>query len=319
MEYGKKVVVLSCVIAALALVYVGALVLDPARRGARSDMYAWLNPRDTYRISGIAISLPHLDPLDDAPETVVLTHLAGNWYVTRDGRRYPARQTRVNDFIAELARRAPYPIHGTSAAAHARLSLTPGEAARVTVAGGFGPPLLDLFFGQSDLSGRNVYMRRTDENEVRSGEDRFSAYVWAGRESWYNLMLFPDGEAGVTDVVRVTVYPSADGGPMIFTRVARAWEVNFDLPAVNSMRVDTYVRDILLSAGDGFADPTIGVEFGDSRLVLEFGDGSVTTISFTEPDENNRRLASVSDTGLVYTVTGWMHQRLFPSAASFGL
>ena len=326
MEYRKKVIVLSCVIASLTLVYAGAIVFDPARRGARSDIYAWLDARDTYRISGIAISLPHLDLFDDAPETVVLTRNGRSWYVMRDGRRYPARQTRVNDLIAELTRRAPYPIHGTSAAAHARLSLTTAEAARVTVASGIGMPLLDMFFGQSDLSGRNVYMRRTDRNEVRSGEDRFSSYIWADRSSWYNLMLFPDSEEGspsVTDVVRLTVYPPADENgdatPMVFTRVARAWEVNFDLAAVNSMRVDTYVRDILLSAGDDFADPMICVVFGDSRLVLEFGDGSVTTISFTEPDENNRRLASVSGTDIVYTVTGWMHQRLFPAAASFGL
>ncbi|MCL2191353.1 MAG: hypothetical protein FWB79_05140 [Treponema sp.] len=326
MEYRKKVVVLSCVIASLTLVYVGAIAFDPVRRGARSDVYAWLDARDTYRIGGIAITLPHLDPFEAAPETVVLSRSGESWYVMRDGRRYPARRTRVNDFIAELTRRAPYPVRATSAAAHARLSLTPGEAARVTVAGGIGLPLLDLLLGQSDLTGRNVYMRRADRNEVRAGEDRFSAYVWAGRGSWYNLMLFPDSEDGspsVTDVVRLTVYPPADetgeAPPMVFTRVARTWDVTFDLAAVNSMRVDTFVRDILLSAGDDFADPAIGVAFGDSRLVLEFGDGSVTTISFTEPDENNRRLASVSGTNWVYSVTGWMHQRLFPPAENFGL
>jgi len=329
MEYRKKVIVLSCIIASLTLVYVGAVAFDPVRRGARSDVYAWLDSRDTYRISGITIALPQ-DPFDTAPETVVLARNGESWYVLRDGRRYPARRTRVNDFIAELTRRAPYPVHATSAAAHARLSLTATDAARVTVAGGIGLPLLDLLLGQSDLTGRNVYMRRADRNEVRAGEDRFSAYVWAGRSSWYNLMLFPgseDGSPSVTDVVRLTAYPPANEygepvAPTVFTRAARAWEVGFDgghLEAVNSMRVDTHIRDILLSTGDDFADPMIGVEFGDSRLVLEFGDGGVTTISFTEPDENNRRLASVSGTGFVYIVTGWMHQRLFPPVENFGL
>ena len=323
MEYRKKVIVLSCVIASLTLVYAGAIVFDPARRGARADVYSWLDSRDADRISGIVITLPHSDP----SETVVLTRNGRNWSISRDGRLYPARQTRVNDFITELTRRAPYPVRATSAAAHARLSLTEDEAVRVTVASNVGMPLLDIFFGQTDLAGRNVYMRRADRNEVRSGEDRFSAYVWADRSSWYNLMLFPeseDGSLGIQDVLRLTVYPPAgeDGEavpPMVFTRIARAWQVNFDVEAVNSMRVDTYVRDILMSAGDDFADPMIGVTFDDSRLVLELGDGSVTTVSFTAPDEGNRRLALVSGTNLVYTVTGWMHQRLFPAAESFGL
>ena len=324
MEYRKKVIVLSCLIASLALVYIAAVVFDPARRGARADVYAWLDPRDIDRISRITITLPHSDPAD----TVVLARNGMHWFVSRDGRNYPARHTRVNDFISELTRRAPYPVRATTAAAHARLSLAETEAARVTVSGIVGPPLLDLLLGQNDLAGRNVYMRRAGRNEVRSGEDRFSAFTWAEADSWHNLMLFPeseDGMIGVADVLRLTVYSppaseNAGTSPMVFTRVARAWEVNFDLEALNQMRVDTYVRDILMSAGEGFASAhdAAAATFGDSRLVLEFGDGSATAISFTESDQNNRRLASVSGTNLVYEISGWMHQRLFPAAETFG-
>ena len=314
MEYRKKVVVLSCVIASLVLVYVGAIVMDPARRGARSDIYAWLDPRDADGIAGISITLP-----GEAAAAVVLTRSGRHWSVLRDGRSYPARQTRVEDFIAELSRRAPYPVRATSTAAHARLSLTAGDATRVTVAANIGPPILDLLIGQADVSGRNLYMRRADRNEVRSGEDRLLAYVWADRGSWYDLMLFPENARTIQDVARLTLYPPEVGEPMVFTRAARAWNVSFDLEAVNSMRVDTFVRDILMSAGEDFADPTIGAEFGDSRLVVEFGDGSATTISFTEPNHDGRRLALVSDTNLVYTVSPWMHMRLFPDAEGFGL
>jgi len=318
MVYKKKVIVLSCVIASLVLVYIGAVVFDPARRGARADVYTWLDPRDIDRISGITITLPDSD-------TVILTRNGRHWFVSRNGRNYPARHTRVNDFITELTRRAPYPMRATSAAAHTRLSLTEPEAARVTVSGIIGPPLLDLLIGQNDLSGRNVYMRRAGRNEVRAGEDRFSVYVWAAANSWYNLLLFPeseDGIPGVQDVMRLTVYPPANEAgettPMVFTRVARAWEVNFETEALNQIRVDTFVRDILMSAGESFADPMIGAVFGDSRLVLEFEGGNTTTISFTEPDQNNRRQASVSSTNFVYEISGWMHQRLFPAAGVFG-
>jgi len=327
MEYRKKVTVLSCIIAALALIYVGAIVFDPARRGAREDVYTWMNPRDTYRISGITIALPP-DHAGDA-EAVVLTRAGRQWFVLRDGRNYPARPTRVDDFIAELTRRAPFPVRATSAAAHERLLLTEGDAARVTVASGMGLPLLDLLLGQNDLSGRNVYMRRAGQGEVRSGEDRFSAYVWAERSSWYDLALFreSDDSHGISDVMRLIVYPPAteDGyppsPPMVFTRIGRNWEVNFDIEAVNAIRVDTYIRDILMSTGEDFANihDVAGAAFDDSRIVLEFHNGSTTTIGFTPPDPNNRRLASVSGTDFIYVVSAWMHQRLFPRAETFGL
>jgi len=321
MSYRKKIVALSCAIAALSAAYVAAIVLDPARRGERADVYAWLDARNVYRISAITIALPGAPP-----HTVELARVGGRWSVMRDGRVYPARQARVNDFIAELSRRAPYPVRATGGAAHARLSLTLGDAARVTVASGFGAPLLDLLVGQNDLSGRNVYMRRMGRSEARIGEDRFSAYIWANRSSWYNLMLFPENESGLgalPDVMRITAFPpdGEDGvqtAPKVFTRVGRNWDVSFDVAAVNSLRVDAYVREILLSAGDAFADAQ-GVLFDDSRLVLEFGDGSSTAISFTAPDANGRRLALVSATGLAYEIAPWLHNRFFPSAESFSL
>jgi len=319
MEYRKKVAALSCAIAALALVYAAAIVFDPARRGERADVYAWLDSRDAHAIGGITIVLP------EGLGVVALRRSGSDWFVLRDGESYPARRARVNDFVAELSRRAPYPVRATSSAAHARLSLTEDEAARVVVSGAVGPPLLDLLVGQNDLSGRNVYMRRAGRNEVRSGEDRLSAFLWAGRDSWYNLMLFPENEEGapgVSEVMRLTVRPPADGDgaavPMVFTRAARNWETDFALGAVNSMRVDSYVRDILLGAGEGFADGADAV-FADSSIVLEFADGGSATISFAAPDEDGRRLALVSGSGAVLSVSGWMHQRLFPRPETFGM
>jgi hypothetical protein len=322
MEYRKKVVFLSCVVAALALAYVATLVLNPAARGERADFHAWLKPGDANRIDGISITGPY----SDGAESVTLTRLLGKWYVARDGRSYPARATLVNDLIAELSGRAPYPVRATSAAAHARLSLTLGDATRVVVSGGIGPNLLDLLVGRSDPSGRGVYLRRTGENEVRLGEDKLSLNTLARPERWYNLLFFPENESGmpqVQDVMRLTVSPPADGtgnraAPMIFTRAARSWDVNFEIEAVNSLKVDSLVRDILMGSGDAFADAE-GTVFDGGNLTLEFAGGDVTTIDFSLPDERGMRIARVSGGGLAYSVTGWMYGRLFPSPETFSL
>jgi len=322
MEYRKKVALLSCVVAALSLVYVATLVFNPATRGERADFHAWLKPGDAAGIDGISITPPH----SDGAEPVVLTRRLGNWYVGGQGRNYPARATLVDDLITELSRRAPYPVRATSPAAHARLSLTLGEATRITVSGGVGPGLLDLLVGQSDSSGRGVYMRRTGENEARLGEDRLSLNTLARPERWHNLLFFPENEGGmppVQDVMRLTVSPPADAegnpaSPMVFTRTARSWETNLEIEAVNSLRVDSFVRDILMGSGDAFADAE-GAVFDGGRLTIEFSGGGVTTLDFGSPDGNGTRIALVSGGGLAYSVTGWMYGRLFPSPETFSL
>jgi len=331
MEYRKKVAALSCAIAALAMAWAAALILDPARRGARADAYSWLDPRDAGMIGAIEISLPREGGGETEPLSLAL--VGGRWVERSGGRNYPARQARVGDFLAELSRRSAQPVRATSAAAHERLGLTEGAAARVTASAGLGPPVLDLLIGNSDLTGRNSYMRRAGRSEARLGDDsRLSSFVRAPRSSWHNLLLFPENEDGappVADVMRVTVRPPPEDGeggglaggfaePMVFARVGRSWEASFG--AVSSARVDAYVRDILMAAGEGFAgaaEAAGGAPAGS--IALEFADGSFAEIAFAEIGGNGRRLALVSGSAFAIELSGWAHRRLFPSPESFGL
>ena len=83
MTYKNKIITLSSVIAALAIVYILTIIFDPQRTGARSDAYTWLEPGQNNRISGITIA--------KQGETLNLSHNGGKWFVTRDGKDYPAR------------------------------------------------------------------------------------------------------------------------------------------------------------------------------------------------------------------------------------
>ena len=112
MVYKKKLNILSGIIAALALVYVLTIIFNPERRSARSAAYSWLDPAETGKISGITIAG------DD--ETINLARNGGKWFVSHDGKDYPAKAARVEDFIAALAKRAPYPLRSSSASSHER-------------------------------------------------------------------------------------------------------------------------------------------------------------------------------------------------------
>ncbi|MDR0456417.1 MAG: DUF4340 domain-containing protein [Treponema sp.] len=321
MVYKKKLTVLSGIIAALALIYMVTVIFDPERRGARSAAYSWLEPAGAARISGITIA--------NGEETVSLARNGGKWFVSHDGKDYPAKDLRVEDFIAALAKRAPYPLRSSSASSHERLSLTEEQSTRITVAAGAGLPLLSLLMGQSDLTGQNVYLRKQGENEVRSGEDIFSVYTQSAPAAWYNLRLFPESENGKLDVVhvqRLTVYPPpfTDNGeevPLrIFTRKGREWTFNFELARPDMAKVDNYIRDILNTSGDDFVSSVAPSDslFNNSRIVLELGNGSINTVRLGPPDEDGKCFAAVSgsDWG-VYSISAWASRRLFPDTESF--
>jgi len=311
MTYNKKFTVLSCIMGALALMYILTIIFDPERVSSRSDAYSWLEPAQIDKISGITIA--------KSDETISLVRNGGKWFVSHNGKDYPARNTRIEDFIAALSKRAPYPVRSSSASAHERLSLTPGQAVRVTVTAGAGLPLLDLLIGQGDLTGQNVYLRGQGQNEVRSGEDIFTSYTGAALNSWYNLRLFPEAENGkLPNVQRLTVYhPSSNdvpnAPPQIITRSGKAWTFNFELSNPDMAQVENYVNNIINISGDDFVDYIAPSDpsFNNSRIVLELGDGTIRTIRFTPSEENGGLLAAVSGSDWVYSIPGWAGERLF--------
>jgi hypothetical protein len=300
MTYKNKLVTLSGVIAALAIVYILTIIFDPRSTASRSDAYLWLEPGQSDAITGISIARNG--------ETVTLARNGGKWFVTRDGKDYPARHARVEDFIAALSKRDLYPVRSSSASSHERLSLTPEKAsAQITVSAGAGPPLLTLLIGQADITGQNVYLRKLDQNEVRSGENRFSSYTASPLTFWFNLRLFPEneeGKLGASDIQRLTVYPPEEEQPQIFTRSGREWAFNFDVSAPDFGKVDTYLQDILGVSGDDFVEDISPDDpmFNSARIVLELGSGVTKTLRLGPPDENGRRYATVSGSDFVYSI-----------------
>jgi hypothetical protein len=314
MTYKNKVVTLSGVIAALAVVYILTIIFDPRRMGTRSDLYSWLEPGQNDRVTGISIKKDN--------DTINLSRNGGIWFVTRGAKDYPARQVRVEDFLAILSKRAPYPVRSSSASSHERLSLTPDKAAQITVSAGAGLPLLTLLIGQADITGQNVYLRKQGQNEVRSGEDKFSQYTGSGLSSWYNLRLFPENDEGKlneSDVQRFIVYPPEEESPIIFTRSGREWTFNFDISNPDFSRADSYLRDILSVSGDDFIDDISPSDpmFNTCRIVVELGSGISKTLRLGPANEEGRRYATVSGSDFVYSIPAWAADRLFAGRESF--
>jgi hypothetical protein len=311
MTYKNKISALLSLIAVLALLYTASLVFDPEKTGSRSSSYAWLDSKASSRVTRISLS---------GQTELELKKTGGLWYVSNEGIDYPARRLRVEDFVGILAARAPYPVVSSQGSSHKRLGLDDDSATRVSVFAD-NVSLLDLLIGGSDSSGRGVYLRKYGQNEVRSGDDKFSLYVTGPVTSWYNLKLFPETEDGglEADGVRsLSVY--SPEGRQDFNRVNREWAISgigVENPDQNA--VDSYIRTILYAEGDDFASSvTVGdLDFNHSRIVLELANGGTKTVRLTEADEQGRRYAQVSGSDYVYSIAGWMSQRLFKAASDF--
>jgi hypothetical protein len=325
MVYKKKLIVLSTLVAFLALVYLITLFFDPERVSSRSAAFLWLDPKLQDQADGIEVAKAGEW---DKPQKLV--RRGSNWYTLIDEAEFPAKNARVEDLFRVLAARDIYPVRGSDASSHERLGLSENRAGRILVTGGAGLPLLDLLIGDSDAAGREVYMRKNGQNEFRSGEDKLSAYINGAETSWYRLGLFSESptppDAALVQRIMATPPPpeesEADGAvpePLVITRRGSGWSIEgMDDETVDTQRVDSYLRGILDAEGDNFipGQSAATAGFSDGRILLELGNGSTLTINMGILSEN-RKAATASGSPYVYSLADWTVSRLFREKSYF--
>ncbi len=304
------------------LTYIASLIFNSDFAGKRSASYLWLEPDKADKISNIVISAPE--------QQVELTKRNGSWFVTRGEKEFPAKQLRVEDFIGIFTKRAPWIVRSSSAgSSHERLGLETGSAVRVTMSSEnqtesqqfAAPPLLDLLFGSTDATGLEVYVRRYGENEVRSGDNSVSSFLKGNINNWFNLKLISEtenGKIGLDSVQRLSVY-TQNADAQVFSRRNRQWVVS-GLDAVNldQSAVDNYIRTVINTEGDDFADFSSGDPMFDyNRIVIELGTGQIKTICLSDADETGRRYANIDGTDYVYSIAPWAAQKLLTNLQDF--
>jgi hypothetical protein len=297
----------------LILIYGATWIFDSGRSYARNAAFAWIDKDLLFQADGSQLS--------GLQGSTDLKRKNGLWVIEENGRDYPVKQLRVEDFLAILSRRDVYPLRASSAGAAEKLGVSEGSASRIVIRGGAGLPLLDLLVGRGDATGREVYLRQAGRGEVRSGEDKFTQYLDSQRTSWYDLRLFP-ASSGVDAVQRVRVFAFNGQSAYTVSRNSGGWAFEGDEEiSVDTQKAESWIRSILDAEGEDF-DPSSpgetegpgGTESGDGRITLELGNGSVRTILAGPPDEEGRRTATLSPAppgGLAYRLAAWTVTRLF--------
>jgi hypothetical protein len=325
MAFKKKLLVLLVLTGVLGLVYTATLVFDPERVNSRDATYVWLQPELVDQADRVEI-------YDQGSEGLTLIRNSGGWFVAFEGKEYPAKQARVADLFRILSTKAAYPVRASSAAAHEKLGLAAEKASRIVVRGGPGTayPLLDLLIGEGDASGREVYLRKNTQDEVRSGENKLTSYITSARSSWYNLRLFPENEAapvGADMVQRIILTPPANPEdenppPQSFTlsRSGANWiQEGGDGEALDTGKVESYIRAVMEAEGEDFvssissADPV----FTEGQITLQIGDNTTRVIKIGPLLGSGNRSALSSGSNYVYSLAEWTMNRIFRDVSSF--
>ncbi|MDR3144695.1 MAG: DUF4340 domain-containing protein [Treponema sp.] len=347
MVYRRKLLFLSVLTGVLTLAYAAALLFSPDRLSSRGSLHAWLDPGRRDQVG--RIELRNRDG-----ESLALIRDNRLWYVedpafsttNPDVPGYPAKTARVEEFLRLLSTRSSYPLRGNAPSSYGRLGLDEAAASRVVLRSGPGLPLLDLLVGSRDATGRELYLRENSSKELRSGEDKFSAYLTGNRTAWYNLRLLADRNGETQDpqlVQRLIVSAPAAlvepetpdaPGPLVFVRSANGWSLEGTAPdSLDTSRVDSYVRGILEAEGDDFlAGPDRGEQdFNDGRISLEMGDGRNYVIRVGPPVLSGapsetgdaggggpgRRGAVISGSPYTYVLAEWTVNRIFRERSYF--
>jgi len=308
--FKNRFIFLVSAITLLVLAYTASYIFSAERGNAASAQYVWLDRKLAANTDKIVINT--------GLQTVELLKRDNSWHVLNNGILYPARNTRIEDFIGIFTKKSAWPVRSSSASSHDKFGLISEKSSRVTVYGG-NAVILDLLLGDSDITGREIYLRKFANNEVRSGENDIVSYVNGPVNNWFNLALIPESrETGIDSVQRLTVYNN--GETQVFSRNNREWTVsgiNVENPDFNS--IENYIRTVLNTEGDNFADSVNPNDpiFNKSRIIFEFGNGKVITVRLSELDETNRSFASVSGSEFVYSVPSWVTARIFRTAKEF--
>ncbi|MCL2720058.1 MAG: DUF4340 domain-containing protein [Treponema sp.] len=314
MTYKNKLICLLSLIGVLVLSYIGSFIFDYNWDNARSATFVWLDSKIAQNTSKIVIK--------SFGQEFEIEKINSQWYITFENNVYPARQSRIDDFLRIFTTRSQWPLRASSVSSHENFGLDQ-SACRVTIYGEHSV-ILDLLIGDDDFMGKESYFRKAGHNEVRSGDSSIRAYLTGAVTSWYNLRLIPESDGGFADlsnVQRLTVYGGAAPDEVQrFTRNNRRWDVSgISVQSPDLSNIESYIDFVLNAEGEDFIDPASAAEisFDYARIVVEFGNGTVITIRISDYDEVHKRYARVSNSTYTYVIPLWASLRLLRNADFF--
>ncbi|AEJ19435.1 DUF4340 domain-containing protein [Gracilinema caldarium] len=311
MQYQRKIQILGTMIIILSVTLLSSFIFNPEARSVRQATGVLLDPKKIQNITKIEIKGPTKSALTFIKRT-------GLWYAIRDGKEYPVKNERIGDFLKPFSKPSFLPQRASSAQTHERLGLGTASASRVTFWGeDTEKPVLDMYFGSMDATGKEIYFRFSDSDSVKSIEDRFSSYIQSSPQSWYDLRIFPQsGNQGMKPelIQRIIWTLDSNVGFSISRSGPANWvgkEDNLEGKELDTNKIDTFLQDLINATGDDFTEITNqSAKVNQVTITAELGDGRTKKVTIRSDPETKSHWATSSDTPYTYTLSEWQYNRL---------
>ncbi|GMO22688.1 MAG: hypothetical protein Ta2B_01770 [Termitinemataceae bacterium] len=338
MQYKQKLTALCSICAALLIIYILTFVFNKEKSDVRSAQWTILSEKVTSTAEKIEIS---------GKSNIKLVKDGSKWAVSLDDSIFPAKQDKIKAFFADLAAKGEYSVRSAKGGSLDEFGLG-ANAESIKIYGANDALLLDLLVGKSGITGKNVFLSKRGEKEVRSGADTLTQYLNGSLSTWEDLRLFAhadkDGEPAITSsaVQRVMVYQrqsdqSTDAvltADWAIVRSDKGWKFESASTGsedggaasgnVDTTKADTFIQGILDSNADDFvtslqsSDAVFAVKGKvPGRIILETEDGKDYTVTLG-PKVNEKYTAVVGGTAAnassyVYALADWTVNRLWRS------
>ena len=315
MEYRKKLIVLGSFAAFLFLVFILSIIFDPARRNIRNERFTWISSASRDQADRIEIF--------QRGERIELFLRGGQWFVLDNTLEIPARQGRIDDLFRLISTHGAFPRRGSNASSHGELGLD--GSTRLVIRGGAGFPLLDLLVGVEDPSGTEVFLRRSGENEFRSGDRLIGTYVNSSRVSWCNLSFFENMNVSQVQRMHISFFDYHGTGfeteeasftDYTITRSGENWLMGNVI--LDSVKTENWIRRVLEAGGENYLaiDPSNPIS-SIAAIRAELGDGSILSIQISAADEDDNSTVELSGLSYLIVISQWTRAQLLRNREHF--
>lgn len=314
MRYEKKVILLSSVLGALLLIWLGGLVFSPERVAARSE--------SAKLISGKSSDVASISIKGSEGSTLELQKSGASWSLADGSVKLPVQAQRVQSFLDDLGAISRLRVVARSKDSWSGFDLDEAKAKRATLKDASGKTVADLYFGSYGPTGSDIYLRKTGSDLSYVAETGIASYFSGGRSSWLDLKLL--GALKDSDVqsfsLKSGIVLEKGKAPVALDYSARregqGWKSGsgggLDAEAVSSL-----LRGMIALQGEDYvaAPPPEAFAKVQARVSLDLGNGSSKVIEIGASAGEERFYGRVTGSGLTLQVSTYSLRSVLKSLA----
>jgi hypothetical protein len=284
MDFKKKLITLSSIAAALALLVIAGWIFSPEnnqRRAARRDL---VGQKALDKASSFAIGA-------DA-KSIEVTAEGDSWSFKNGNAAYPASSEKVKAFFKALSQANELYKVSSNKDTWKNFGLEDGKKT-LLLKDKSGKTLADVCVGKDDPTGKQVYVAIAGKDTVYAVSNVFTSYVRADEVSWSDLRLFPAGldKRNVQEIEVKADFPGekdGEAGVKIDYRLVRDAKKPWKVAGNDTIELDTAKVDALVNGIVGMDAESFVLEDGKAAAALLIADERGSVVVRTGKGEEYR-------------------------------